>query len=87
MPLRAKAHATAGRYAQVMRDLFRDMSGWMRLWVVLSAAWVVAGVALASSVRSGFDLSGFLFMTFPLGLLWGIAWIAAGFRQQRKTQG
>lgn len=61
------------------------MSGWMRLWIVLSAIWVAVAAAESYEWR-GFYLDQFVFMTLPLGLLWGIAWIVAGFRQKGKAQ-
>ncbi len=60
------------------------MSGLRRLAVVVSVLWVVAWLLMymADPVFSwvGFSLFGLV----PVGLAWGIAWVAVGFRRRSE---
>lgn len=71
------------------------MSGWKRLAVFLSGAWVILWFLafLADPLFYGtpFKWDGFAVAVVPLGLGWalvlGVRWVARGFRDQRGGQG
>lgn len=70
------------------------MSGWLRLWILVSIIWVIPSGAIGFLfyIDASF-LAGFLAFTVtwlvPIALLYflglGIAWVARGFREAGKA--
>jgi hypothetical protein len=60
------------------------MSGWLRLGVVLSIVWMIV-VLFFASMESDSTLTSVTFGAFPLVILWGIWWIAQGFRRRTSN--
>lgn len=61
------------------------ISKWTRLWLVLSALWVMLvlwllmlGLRIMDSVVETFVLVG----VFPLVAAWGLAWVVSGFNNK-----
>ena len=67
------------------------MSGFQRLSVFLSVLWLgfwFVGFAIDAPPFNwiGFVLFGVAPLAVALGIPWGIWWVAAGFRRQRKKR-
>jgi len=55
--------------------------GLLRIGIVLSVLWLLNGFVANTSSVTGFDIDGFVVVVIiPLVILWGLVWIAAGFR-------
>jgi len=55
-------------------------NGFLRIGIVLSVLWVIYQFVDNTSIRK-FDIDGFVVGGIvPLVILWGLVWIAAGFR-------
>lgn len=64
----------------------RDMNGWLRLWVLVSVAWVSLAVTLAALDQDDFHIWFFFGLLPPLILLLlgcGIAWVRRGFGSRK----
>ena len=72
-----------------MRTKKNNMSGIKRLFIGLSAIWLVISLLIALAVGTdnydGFSFVGFLvvfiLVSFPIWLSWLIYWIASGYKK------
>lgn len=62
-----------------------DISWKTRLAIVLSVSWLAIAGAISASEPRAF-LTFLVIGVLPIGIVWGIAWVVAGFRSQSRAR-
>jgi len=78
-----RSFAIDGRITLDMKNL----SGWKRLSLLLSAIWIFAIFAFIYKEHSHFKLGTFIACgILPIIVLWGMYWVIQGFKRYRKPE-
>lgn len=65
----------------------RELSGWMRLSMLMSAIWLLIVTLFIYDELESFKMAPFLgFGLLPLLLLWGIRWVRQGFKRGKSVE-
>lgn len=73
----------AGTASPGSQGVMRRISGRMRLAIVVSALWLLGAAVYFQPWRS--ELSAFFYYgLLPVGLLWGVIWVAGGYHARHR---